>query len=239
MPEESPTLEEPTVTEPIVETPTENAHDLAEKLTELGIDNVEKAEGVVKAGQEAGRLANMLGDERRRNSELEALLRDSQSQRVDPSNTDDYGVDLGAVVGKEMSKFWDKKQNEAQQMQQRQMHEFQKIRSHKNYALVGKEFEEYIKTPDYQTELMTGKSPSEIFYDMSNDTLRSHLITMRDALLKGTQAPAEVSIPHTETAQATPPAQESSTERSDQLKQIKKDWKGDDSDISKVLDVIL
>jgi len=235
---ESPTIEEPIVEEPVVETPVDDAHALAERLTELGIDDVTKVEGTVKAAQEAGRLANMLGEERAAKAEVERQLREATSQRVD-TNYDDSSVDLESVLQRGMEKFWDKKQVDAQKVQQRQMHEYQKIRSHKNYALVGKDFEEYTKSPDYQNELMMGKSPSEIFYDMSNDKLREHLITMRDALLKGTKSPESVDIPHTETSQASPPAAEPDNEKSDKLKQIKKDWKGDDSDIKKVLDVIL
>lgn len=237
MTEESPTLEEPTG-EPKVETETDDALELASRLTELGIDDVSKVEGTVKAAQEAGRLANMLGEERSRAAALEAQLREAQSQRVD-LGTDDYGVDLGKVVKQGIKEFWSETQQEVQKNQQRQVQEFQKIRGHKNYALVGKEFEEYVKTPDYQSDLMSGKSPSEIFYDMSNDTLRKHLITMRDALLNGTKSPTEVQVPHTETSQATPPAVEPDTEKDDKLKDIKKNWKGDDSDLAKALDVLL
>lgn len=233
-----PTLEEPKIEEPKVESGVDDAKLLAEKLTELGIDDVTKVEGTVKAAQEAGNLANLLGAERRRAAELEAQLRETHAQRADLGG-DEYGVDLEKVVEKGIRKFWSETQREVQQNQQRQLQEFQKIRTHKNYALVGKEFEEYTKTPDYQAEIMAGKSPSEIFYDMSNDTLRKHLITMRDALLKGTKAPEDVAVPHTETAQASPPAQEPDTERAEKLKDIKKNWKGDDRDLEKALDILL
>jgi len=236
---EDPTLEEPKVEEPAVEeSNVDNAIEVARKLAELGIDNVDKVDGTVKAAQEAGRLANMLGEERRRAAELEAQLRNTREQRVD-LESDDYGVDLEKVVKKGIRDFWNETQREVQQNQQRQFQEFQKIRSHKNYALVGKEFEEYTKTPDYQADLMAGKTPSEIFYDMSNDTMRNHLITLRDALLKGTKSPAEVDVPHTETTQAAPPQAEPDNEKADKLKTLKKNWKGDDSDIAKALEVLL
>lgn len=236
---ESPTLEEPKVEEPKVEAKTDDALELAKQLKDLGIDNAGKVQDTVRAAQEAGRLANLLGTERQRAAELEAQLREYQSQRTDLSSSDDYGVDLEKVVEKGIRKFWDNTQREVQKNQQRQMQEFNKIRSHKNYALVGKEFEDYIRTPDYQQDLMAGKSPSEIFYDMSNETLRKHLITMRDALLTGTKSPEDVAVPHTETTQASPPKAEPDNEKQEKIKSIRKNWKGDDSDLEKLLDVLL
>ena len=236
---ESPTLEEPVVEEPKVETnEVDDAQALAARLTELGIDDINKVEGTVKAASEAGRLANMLGEERKARAELERQLRETQAQRVNV-DTDEYGVDLEKVIDRGFEKFWNKKQSEAQMMQQRQMQEFQKIRNHKNYALVGKEFEEYTKTPDYQSELMAGKTPSEIFYDLSNDKLRQYLITMKNAIEKKTVAPQNVSVPHTETNQTSPPGAEPDDERAEKLKKVKKNWKGDDSDIMAALEAIL
>jgi hypothetical protein len=238
MTEESPTLEEPIVEEPKVETSVDDAATLAARLTELGIDDVSKVEGTVKAAREAGNLANLLGEERAKSASIEAQLREMQGQKTNVDPSDDYGVDLGSVVRKEMEGFWNNKQNEAQQMQQRQHQEFQKIRNNKNYKLVGADFEEYTKTPDYQSELMAGKSPSEIFNDMSTDKLREYLVTMKNAVEQRTTAPGDVAIPHTESSQAPPTAEVSEDDKSEKLKQIKKDWKGDDSDISKVLDVL-
>ena len=234
---ESPTLEEPKE-EPKVEAAADDAKEIAARLTELGIDDIGKVEGTVKAAQEAGNLANLLGSERQKSAALEQQLRDLQSQRTDLSN-DEYGIDIGRVIDDRLDKFFVKKQTEAQQMQQRQMHEFQKIRNNKNYRLVGKDFEEYTKTPDYQAELMAGKTPTEIFHDMSMDKMRDYLIKMKSAIEGNSTNPQDVPVPHTETAQATPPAHEPDNEVEEKLKNIKKNWKGDDSDLKNALDALL
>jgi len=234
---ESPTLEEPKVEEPEVKEADETQEILA-KLNDLGIDDAEKVDNVVRASQESGNLARMLGEERQARAALEAQLRERNTQRQDLS-TDEYGVDLGTVVRKEMENFWNDKQKVASEQQQRHMQEFNKIRSHKNYKLVGKDFEEYTKTPDYQQELMSGKTPSEIFYDMSNDRLRDYLVKMKNAIETRSVSPDNVAVPHTETNQASPPPVEPDNEKAEKLKDIKKNWKGDDSDIEKALNVLL
>lgn len=239
MSEESPTLEEPTVEEPEVkEESVDEIQGLVTKLEELGIDSIDKVDSVVRASQESGNLARLLGEERKARAEAERRLMETQNQRVNLDN-DDYGVDLGKVVRNEMENFWDNKQKAALQQQQAQMRQYNKIRSHKSYPIVKDKFEEYIKTPDYQEELMSGKSPEDIFHEMKDNELIGYLKVMKNAVASKSIAPENVSVPHTETSQATPPAIEPDNEKNEKLKNAKKNWKGDDSDLEKVLDILL
>ncbi len=236
-------MTEPTIDAPAEETkPTEpvtepNVDDLISKINELGVTDAGQLDNMAKASREAGYAANKLGEERARSAQLEAELRELKAV---PADNDDYseGVDINKAIERGVERVWDRKVKQAADIQKMQARAQQKIRQHKHYGLVGQDFEEYMRSPDGQADMMAGKTPEDIYHDKVNDTLIDYLGQMKDAYT-GVSSPASTKIPHVESNQTPTARIEPDDEKAEKLKQAKKNWKGDDKDIMSVLDTLL
>ena len=72
-PKEPLSVEEPTTV--TKETQAVDVDGLMEELSKFGVESTTDLSGKLEAGQQSGRLAQLLGDERKRTAELEAQLR--------------------------------------------------------------------------------------------------------------------------------------------------------------------
>ena len=81
---ENPTIETETKAETAAAAPANPHSELVAELEKFGVKNAEQLQGRMVASQEAGRLANQLGDARKEISEMRAMMERMNQQRQAP-----------------------------------------------------------------------------------------------------------------------------------------------------------
>ena len=81
--DERPNIEQP-VEEPQPEPQVDETAALLEELKRVGVERPEQVANIHRASQESGRLAQMLGEERKRNEEMQRQLQEIQSRANRP-----------------------------------------------------------------------------------------------------------------------------------------------------------
>jgi len=227
------------VTEPVVSEPTTTAispeiQAMLNKLNEIGIESPEQLENKAKAASESGRLANIVGELREEISKLK-----SQPQ---PTAKPEYGegeIDIEAAIGSAVSKALDVREAKAKQLHAARTKEAQAIRSSRDYNVVGKEFEQYMNSPDANFRLNNGDTPTTIFNDMVKDKYRNMMVEMKAAVESSSGNPGQTAIPHMESTQTAPPRVTAADDKSAKLKKVRENWAGNDEDIDRALNALL
>lgn len=224
--------------------------DVLAELERIGVKKPEQVANMARASSEAGRLANMVGEIRRENAELRRIIEQSvtkpQAQSWDGSPDT---VDLGKLVEQSAAKavrgFYEeqvlKPQMQAREMLYRQMEE---VQNDDDYPVVKDVFEQHIQAPRTQQALASGQTSLTNEYDrVVKQFYRKALGRSRDLLKSLHDAgakPGAKTVPHMESGtgnQYVPPEQKPDTKA--KLVEIRKQSRGRDDDIDRMLDAIL
>lgn len=205
---ESPQIEEGKETPP--EIPTEKKVDVEGLISELeraGVSNTQELTGKLEASVQAGRLAQLLGEERNRTRQLEDELRKTAVQKP----VDDYGVpstaiDIESTLERTVNRVLSKRDEAAALKQQRLIDTWNTISGDEDYPLVQPIWEEKLKDPKFVFAIQSGiKNP----IDEYTKTVRNYYknITKRAAetisQLRGGGAGGVDKPPHMETGERT------------------------------------
>jgi len=213
-------------------------NDILSHLKEMGVETTDQLQNMQKASQESGRLAQMLGEVKKQNQELQEQLRGMASK---PQQTYDQGYDSGesvdltklirSEVGGVLENFWEQKQRQQSEMQMRQLQEIQEIRSNPRFKIVAPKWEKHLQNPAVAQKLQYGQTTlRDEFAEVLLRTYEENMLKMGDQITTGNVKP-----PHMEASEerAIPktPADEEKTEK---LKNMTKPdrWQGTDEDIA-------
>jgi len=200
---ELPTLEEPAPKEVSKEI---NVESLIAQLEKAGITNAEELDGKLRAGSEVGRMAQLLGDERKRTQELTELL--SKKEQPKPQQDYmDYGegqtINIEDAIERSVTKVYAKQAEAQRQSQERQLAMYNKVTNHPNYTFVKDEMETKLKDPNYVYKINMGQiDPVSDFYDT---VIKKQQLLMKASHETITQlAGGKIKAPHVETGGRTP-----------------------------------
>ncbi len=160
---ENPTIEEPIV-EPIVEgteakAPETDVDALVKELEKAGVSTAKELQGKLRASQEAGNLAEMVGDQRKRIADLE------QAAKVPPADPDyDYSEGQPIDIEAMMNNVMDKREAKARHIQNQAMQIWQGIQADPDYGLVKEVWETKIKEAIFNMDIQTGKKNVQTEY---------------------------------------------------------------------------
>jgi len=158
---EKPTIEEP-VKEPVVEGQEAKAPEatdvdaLVKELEKAGVTTKAELQGKLRASQEVGQMANLLGDANKRLKDLE------EASKMPPAEPEyDYSdgqpIDIDAIVEKRMNKVLDSREAKTRQIQQQAMQTWNEIQDDEDYGLVKDVWETKIKDPKFNMDIQTGR----------------------------------------------------------------------------------
>ena len=165
---EKPTIEEPQG-EPKVEGQEAKASEstdvdaLVKELEKAGVSTAKELQGKLRASQEAGTLAEMVGDQRKRIADLE------QAAKLPPAEPDyDYSegtpIDIESIVEKKLTSVLDAREAKTRQVQQQAMQIWQGIQTDPDYGLVKDVWETKIKDTNFNMDIQTGKKNVQTEY---------------------------------------------------------------------------
>ena len=243
--EERPNIEQP-VEEPQPEPQVDETAALLEELKRVGVERPEQVANIHRASQESGRLAQMLGEERKRNEEMQRQLQEIQSRANRPVQ-EEYGsneIDLESVIEKKtvqaLESFWQRKTREQQEANARQYAEFQEIQNHPRFNFVKERWERHLKDPNVVNRLQTGQvRPKDEFAEVLYNTYDEVLLKTK-GMLEKTYSPS--SPPHMESGeQRAVPKTPADEEKQEKLKTMTKPdrWQGTDDDIAKMMKTVM
>jgi hypothetical protein len=187
---ENPTIEtdgKPAETAATPKTATPHAELVAE-LEKFGVKNAEQLQGRMVASQEAGRLANQLGDARKEISEMRAMMERLHQQQQAPRQApqqNDWGneqvpdkaagtIDLSDLVGKAVEGAISKRERAVQMHQQRAFEAWNKIQSDPDFPIVKEKWEAKLKDPNFALKFQAGAvDPYSEYQELLRDTYKS------------------------------------------------------------------
>ena len=158
-------LEKPTIEEPVVE-PVEGTEakapeqtdidSLVKELEKAGVTTAQELQGKLRASQEVGQMANLLGDAKKRIENLE------QAASLPPAEPEyDYSegtpIDIESIVEKKLTSVLDAREAKTRQIQQQAMQIWQGIQTDPDYGLVKEVWEAKIKDPNFNLDVQSGK----------------------------------------------------------------------------------
>ena len=231
---EEPQIDKP-VEEPVVEPPAGeiDVDGIMAKLNELDKTTPQAIDGMATASKESGRLAQLLGDERKRNEQLQVEL--NQSRNAPQPKTNDFDidnyqegqpVDIEKAVESAVERVVSKREKIATEANQRSFAEQQSILTDKNYKVpeIRAAFEAVRNDPATVMQLQTGQITLSGLWHNVKDSYKDNLLAesrkVIDSLSGKSPAP-----PHIERGGPTPqnlvqeqPKGEAAAERMKELK---------------------
>ena len=179
---------------------------LMAELTKAGIENPQQLQGKLDAGSEVGRVAQLLGDERKRSRDLEAEI--AQLQAAPVKDEFDYSqenrpIDIEAVIEKKLGNVLDARDAKARKAQEKSYAAWNKIQTDEDYHLVKEVWEEKLKDPGFVMKIQNGSINP---VDEYTSTLRKYYKTLLKqshetiTTMKG----GDLKPPHVETGERTP-----------------------------------
>lgn len=200
-------------------------------LKQFDIDSPEKVENVVRASQQAGRTAQLLGESREMNRQLMAKLEklEKATQKAYQPNeyTEEKPIDLETSIEGVLERFWDKKQQEQIKMTQKQWAAFNEIQTDDDYALVKDAWESHTRQPDVAYSFQTGSvDPVKEYNKFVRKFQRKLLHRTRGLLEQVTTGTKKMIPPHMEQGTNVPPMPVDPTEFMEKKKAIQEKYKG-------------
>ena len=202
---------EPNVELPKVEEPKEaktevDVDGLMAELTKAGIENPQQLQGKLDAGSEVGRVAQLLGDERKRSRDLEAEI--AQLQAAPVKDEFDYSqenrpIDIEAVIEKKLGNVLDARDAKARKAQEKSYAAWNKIQTDEDYHLVKEVWEEKLKDPGFVMKIQNGSINP---VDEYTSTLRKYYKTLLKQSHETitTMQGGKLVPPHVETGERAP-----------------------------------
>lgn len=201
-------------------------------LKQFEINSPEKVENVVKASQQTGRMAQLLGEQREINrqllTKLEAIEKAGKQQSYHATEGyEEKPIDLEGTIENVLSRFWNKKQQEQAQMTQAQWAAFNEIQSDEDYNLVKDAWDQYVRQPDIAYGFQTGgRDPVKEYNKFVRTFQRKLLQRTRGLLEQVTTGTKKITAPHMEQGTNVPEMPTEPTDFMEKKKAIQKKYKG-------------
>ena len=155
---ELPIVEEPTAE--VKKEPKRNVDDLLAELEKVGIENPQQLQGKLDAGAQAGRLAQLLGDEKKTVTELQTKIDKlmTQSQPVDETYyPEGRPINIQDEVRQGVRQELAEQQKAMRQAQDASIQAYNTITTDKNFHLVKEVWDEKVKNPTYVYQAQSGQ----------------------------------------------------------------------------------
>lgn len=192
------------------ETPTqpqENKIDveaLSEQLAKFNISTPKELEGKIVASQQAGNLANMLGDEKARRKELQRELEAVKAQVATIQNSDlshydasgEPMIDLKKEIQSGIREVID---TDIKQPQQRYMQERLAIQADGDYPAFAEVFEAHVNSPQVQSAIAAGQTTQTAEYNRVVRIQQKELLRQSSEVISGFKNNPRTEPPHVET----------------------------------------
>ncbi|OFW61322.1 MAG: hypothetical protein A2W01_11245 [Candidatus Solincola sediminis] len=201
---------EPTEKKPTTDAPANEHAKFIAELEKFGVKSPEQLEGKLKASQETGRLAELLGASRKETAELKNYIQSEfgklnrrparkENDYEEPSDHQAGGIDLGDLVENKISKVLDARERRMYEQQQRVLASWQRIQGDKDYHLVKNKWEETLKDPNFAIRLQSGEiDPVVEYQEILREHYRSVVMKAADTIKTLTRGP-DIEKPHLET----------------------------------------
>ena len=238
-----PTLDEPTSEQDNAQI---DMNDVLSKLEKLGIERPEQIDGIYTASQQAGRTAELLGQERRAREQAEARLREyegrARKQEYDPYSDPGQGVDLRSLMKDVIRESIGEMTEEQQRVNLQYIQQETAIRNDKRYPLVKEVWDQHRNDPNTIMRIQTGQTNPKAEYDrVVIATLEKLALQSRDALVN-LKKTGKADIPHMESRDSqTTPMPSVDDEKAEKIKRQTKpeNYDGSDDAIKGLVDTIL
>jgi hypothetical protein len=163
--------------------PNPHAEMIAE-LERFGVKNAEQLQGRMVASQEAGRIANQLGDARKEIAEMRSYMERLAHQKPAAQPRDDWGneqapqaagtIDLADLVGKQVKKVIDEEKRQAMHQQQKAYEAWNKIQGDRDFHIVKDRWEAKLKDPNFALQFQAGAiDPYNEYQELLRDAYKS------------------------------------------------------------------
>lgn len=200
---ELPVVEEPKqpVKEPVK---VEEVDSLVAELEKAGVSNTQQLQKKLEASSQSGRLAQLLGDERKRSEALEEKINQILSTRETPA-MDDFSekpIDIESIVAKSVNRVLDSRDQKARKIQEAQIASWQTIQGDEDYPLVRELWEEKLKDPNLVFKIQSGQTnPLDEYTSTLRQFYKGMIKKSADTIktLKG----GTIAPPHTESGGRT------------------------------------
>jgi len=195
-------VEEPKVEEK----PTIDVDSLVSELEKAGITNTDELSGKLRASQETGRLAQLLGDERKRTADYEARLRELENKPA-PKQQDfmDYGegqtIDIESAIERSVSKVINREKEAQRIAQEQNLKKWNFIQSDKDYNVVKDVWENKLKDPNFVYQVQSGAIDPVQNYNETKIDYYKTLLQKSHETLKTLHGTGKVAPPHLETGE--------------------------------------
>jgi len=203
---EAPQIEEQVEAPPVVPEKKIDVEGLISELERAGVSNTQELTGKLEASVQAGRLAQLLGDERNRTRQLEDELRKASQKPRDDYDVPSTAIDIESTLERTVNRVLTKREEAAAQKQQLMITTWNTIQNDEDFPLVKTIWEEKLKDGNFVFAIQSGvKNP----LDEYTKTVRNYYknITKRAAetinQLRGGGAGGVGIPPHMETGERT------------------------------------
>lgn len=212
---ENPTVELPTVEPAKVVAPAipagPNVDELLAELEKAGVTSVPELQNKFRASSEVGRVAQLLGDERKRSRELEeqiSRLSNQPAARVseDPFAESTRGpIDIEAALERSVEKVLTKRELKAQQFQQANIEAWNQIQQDEDYHLVRPIWEEKLKDPNFVFKIQSGMVNPVNAYTEEVRKFYKEIVKKAAGTIKTLRGatPGSIVLPYTESGERT------------------------------------
>lgn len=256
---ENPTVELPSTGEPAKGAVTPavsaapNVDELLVELEKAGVTNAAELQNKFKASSEVGRMAQLLGDERKRSRDLEDRLSQLSNKSADRSSEDPFAastggpIDIEAALERSVEKVLTKRELKAQQFQQANIEAWNQIQQDEDYHLIRPIWEEKLKDPNFVFKIQSGQTnPVNAYTEEVRKFYKQTVKKAADTIktLRG-NTPGSIVPPHVESGERTPanivstgPADERKTKLDNARKIVEKKGFLDDDEALSVIDSI-
>ena len=199
-------------------------------LKQFEINSPEKVENVVKASQQTGRMAQLLGEQRDANRQLMAKLEALEKKSAHPQNSDDYEekpVDLEGTIENVISRVLEKEKRKQTEMTQRQWAAYNEIQADEDYNLVKDAWDNYVRQPEVAYSFHSGSiDPVREYNKFVRKFQRKLLQRTRGLLEQVTTGTKKATIPHMEQGTNVPEMPPEATEYAEKKKELQRKYKG-------------
>ena len=193
-----------------VKKPAVDVDGLVAELAKFGVENVSDLSGKLEAGTQAGRLAQLLGDERKRTESLEAQLR-AQPAHAPKQDFMDYGegqtIDIEAAIERNVTKsvkaVLDAEKAAQHNTHQANLQKWNHIQQDTNFGLVKEVWEAKMKDPNLVYKIQNNMvDPVQEYNNTVVGYMKKLLKQSHDTIktMQGGPKPA----PHTERGERMP-----------------------------------
>lgn len=180
---------------------------LLQTLSQFGIEDPKALSGKLDAGTQAGRLAQLYGEEKGKRAELEARLKELESQPKPRQHDFDYDnyqegqtIDIEAAIERSVSKVIEREKAQTRKAQEANLQRWNTINSDPNYGHVKEVWEAKLKDPNFSFKLNQGLvDPVSEYNATVVDYLKTLLKQSHDTIQKIRGGPKDA--PHVETGE--------------------------------------